>query len=122
MALVNALLLCALCGVGFRSFVKHRTTAKKPWLAKSDPPVPKVHVPFFTCVYVARCWQERTTPGRAMVMRYALDTPATGQRRGFTSPEALLDALSMEFASAQEAQSHAQGHSNVRSDPDQGSR
>jgi hypothetical protein len=120
MALVNALLVCALCGIGFRTFVKHRTTAKKPWFTKPDTPAQKVRVPFFTCVYVARCWQELTTPGREIVMRYALDTPATGQRRGFTSPEALLDALSMELASAQEAQSSAQGHLIVRSDPDQG--
>ena len=35
-------------------------------------------------------------------MRYALDVPATGQRCGFTSAEALLDTLSMELTGTQE--------------------
>jgi hypothetical protein len=104
MALVNALLICVLCGVGLRTFAKRRKTAKKQWFAKLDSPSKKVRVPFFTRVYVVRCWQEHTRRDHEIVMRYALDSPTTGQRCGFTSAEALLDTLSVELTSAQAAQ------------------
>ena len=101
--LINALLVSAMCGVGFCTLVRRRTTAKKLWFARPDNPVQKVRVPLFTYVYVVRCWQEHTPPGHEIVMRYALDIPATGQRRGFTSIEALLDTLSLELTNVQEA-------------------
>ena len=107
MALVNALLVCALCGIGWGTVARRRKTAKRQWFAKRDTPAKKVHVPFCTRVYVVRCWQEHTTPDHEVVMRYALDIPTTGQRRGFTSTEALLDTLSTELTSAHEAQPHA---------------
>lgn len=100
--LANVLLVCVLCGVGLRTFVKRRTTAKKQWFTERAYPAPKIRVPLFTHVYVVRSWQERTTQGREIVMRYALDIPATGQRRGFTESEALLDTLSTELTRAQE--------------------
>jgi hypothetical protein len=105
--LVDALLVCVLCGVGFRVMTRWRTTAKKPWFAKIESPTNTVRGPFFTRVYIVRCWREHTRRDEETVMRYALDVPATGQRCGFTSAEALLDTLSMELTGAQEAQLHA---------------
>ena len=105
--LVDALLVCVLCGAGFGVLTRWRTTAKKPWFAKTESPTNAVRVPLFTRVYIVRCWQERTKRDDETVMRYALDIPATGQRCGFTSAEALLDTLSMELTGMQEAQPHA---------------
>jgi hypothetical protein len=72
MILVNALLCCVLCGVGLRTFVKRRTTAKKQWFTELGNPAQRVRVPFFTRVYVVRCRQEQTTQGHKIVSRYAL--------------------------------------------------
>ena len=105
-ALVNALLVCILCGIGLRSFTKRRKMVQRQWFAKLDNRAKKVRVPFCTRVYIIRCWQEHTTPDHEIVRRYALDIPATGQRRGFTSTEALLDTLSTELTSVPEVQPH----------------
>jgi len=106
--LVDALLVCVLCGAGFRTWSRWRTMVKKPWFAKTESPTNTVRVPLFTRVYIVRCWQERTRRDDETVVRYALDIHATGQRCGFTSAEALLDALSMELTGTQEAQPYAQ--------------
>ena len=107
MTFANALLVCVLCGVGLCTFGKRRTVAKKPWITERGNAAPKGPVPLFTRVYVVRSWQEQTIRGREIVMRYALDIAATGERRGFTRSEALLDTLSTELTRAQEAQSSA---------------
>ena len=102
MLLVNALLVCVLCGAGFSTLTRWRTTAKKLWLVKTESPPSTVRVPLFTRVYIVRCWQEHTRRDDEIVVRYALDIPATGQRCGYTSAEALLDTLSMELTGTQE--------------------
>ena len=56
--LVDALLVCVLCGAGFGVLTRWRTTAKKPWFAKIESPTNTVRVPLFTRVYIVRCWQE----------------------------------------------------------------
>jgi hypothetical protein len=104
---VDALLVCVLCGAGFGTWTRWRITAKKPWLAKTENPTNTVRVPLFTRVYIVRCWQEHTRRDDETVVRYALDVLATGQRCGFTSAEALLDTLSMELTGTQETQLHA---------------
>jgi len=103
-ALVNALLVCTLCGVGWRTFTKHRKA--RQWFTMLASPAKQVRVPFYTRVYVIRCWQEHTTPDHERVIRYALDIPATGQRRGFTSTAALLDTLATELPSVSETPPH----------------
>jgi hypothetical protein len=70
--LVDALLVCVLCGAGFGALTRWRTTAKKPWFVKTESPTNTVRVPLFTRVYIVRCWQERTRRDDATVMRYAL--------------------------------------------------
>ena len=108
MLVVDALLVCILCGAGFRTLTRWRITAKKPWLSKTESPTNTVHVPLFTRVYIVRCWQEHTRRDDETVVRYALDVLATGQRCGFTSAEALLDTLAMELAGTPETQPREQ--------------
>jgi len=111
--LVDALLVCVLCGAGFGALTRWRTTAKKLWLAKTESPTNTVRVPLFTRVYIVRCWQEHTRRDDETVVRYALDVLATGQRCGFTSAEALLDTLSLELTGTQE-HSHMPSERPVR--------
>jgi hypothetical protein len=44
-------------------------------------------------VYVVRYWEEQDVPSNRRICRFTLEIPATGQRFGFTSPEALMQAL-----------------------------
>jgi hypothetical protein len=44
-------------------------------------------------VYVVRYWEEQDTSTSRRIYRFTLEIPATGQRFGFTSPEALMSAL-----------------------------
>ena len=43
--------------------------------------------------YIVRCWQTGIEENGQLILRFTLDVPATGQRFGFTSLEALTEAL-----------------------------
>lgn len=103
-SLVNTLLVCGIFYVGAHSLINRSPKKKNIWLAKPGSPTQKVFLPFSTRIYIIRCWKERTQRGRESVMRYTLEDPASGRRRGYTTPEALLHTLSVELASAPAAQ------------------
>ena len=44
-------------------------------------------------VYVIRCWEELSSLTDTASHRFTLEVPATGQRFGFTSSEALMDEI-----------------------------
>src|SRR5574341_908747 len=107
-ALVNVILICGVFCVGVQTLVNRSPKKKNLWLVKSRSPIQKVYLPVSTRIYIIRCWKERTWRGNKSVMRYTLEDPASGQRCGYTTAEALLQALSMELTSAQEAQIHTE--------------
>lgn len=106
-SLVNAILVCGIFYVGVHTLVNRSPKKKNIWLAKPGSPAQKVFLPFSTRIYIIRCWKERTQRGRESVIRYTLEDPASGRRCGYTTPEALLQTLSMELTSAQAAQTQA---------------
>jgi hypothetical protein len=44
-------------------------------------------------VYIIRCWEEQSVPTDAVVHRFTLEVPSTGQRLGFTNSQALIDEI-----------------------------
>ncbi len=44
-------------------------------------------------VYLLRVWQESTSPGQTVTLRLSIEDSATGQRRGFADPQALVAYL-----------------------------
>ena len=106
-SLVNAILVCGIFYVGVHSLVNRSPKKKNIWLAKPGSPTQKVFLPFSTRIYIIRCWKERSQRGRASVMRYTLEDPASGRRCGYTTPEALLQTLSMELTSPPAVQTQA---------------
>ena len=106
-SLVNTILVCGIFYVGMHTLVNRSPKKKNIWLAKPGSPTQKVFLPFSTRIYIIRCWKERRQRGHESVIRYTLEDPASGRRRGYTTPEALLKTLSMELTSAQAAQTQA---------------
>lgn len=53
------------------------------------------------CNLIIRSQIEYSTTTQAVIVRYILETPATGQRHGFTDVEALLVALRTELLGLQ---------------------
>jgi len=49
-------------------------------------------------VYLLRCWEERGQTTAAREWRFSVEDPRTGERRGFTSLEALAAYLQKELA------------------------
>ena len=53
--------------------------------------------PTINCILIIRSQAEYSPASQMMCVRYILEIPATGQRRGFTDMEALLKALRIEL-------------------------
>ena len=101
--LIQAGIACGLGYVGAKIFIKRREKHRACWLAKTDEV--QTHVPFprSTYTYIVRCWHEQTGRADHRVVRYAVQNPATGQRHGYTSLEALFEGLAKEFDHIQQA-------------------
>ncbi len=49
--------------------------------------------------YLLRCWQERSRQeAQTTLWRFSLEDPHTGHRRGFTSLQAVVEALQQDIA------------------------
>ena len=57
--------------------------------------------PVIHCNLIIRSQIEYSTTAQAVIVRCILETPATGQRHGFTDVEALLAALRTELLGLQ---------------------
>lgn len=57
--------------------------------------------PVVYCNLIVRSQIEYSTATQAVIVRCILETPATGQRHGFTDVEALLAALRVELMTIQ---------------------
>jgi hypothetical protein len=49
-------------------------------------------------VYVIRYWEEQGASTDAIICRFTLEVPGTGQRFGFTSSKALMDEIERRLA------------------------
>lgn len=97
---VSLCLACSAFLVGTHLFTTHRGKKNMLWLLEPDGRAKSPALPFSTRVYIVRAWTERTRRDDQSVTRYVLEGPTTGRRHGYTSVEALLEALSMELTSA----------------------
>jgi hypothetical protein len=88
-----------------------REKSSLPGLASSREATDIEHLP--SHVHVIRCWKESTGEDGEAVMRYTLEAPGAGKRRGFTSAAALLDALRVELTSDQASQTNINKAANV---------
>lgn len=52
--------------------------------------------------HIIRSQAEYSAAAQAVILRCILETPATGQRRGFTDMDTLLDALRTDLAELQD--------------------
>lgn len=51
--------------------------------------------------YVIRCWQEPCSQPSTCTYRFSLEVPASGERRGFTSLEELMNAIELALSQFQ---------------------
>jgi len=103
MILINMGIACGAGYIGAKIFLKRRAKHQTQWLIKTENLLPRPASPRATCPYIVRCWHERVAQTDHSVVRYALDIPATRQRHGYTSAEALLERLGMELTQVQQA-------------------
>ena len=101
--LVGVFLVCGAFYAGAQTIGKRRSRQKALWLKPPDGQAQRASFRFSTRVYIVRCWEEQAQRDDQRVTRYSLEVPTDGLRCGYTSAEALLQALSMQLTSTHEA-------------------